>query len=101
MSRIVTWVDEYGRQQASLLPDHAPDSDAPKGVNMLAVDVDELGIPEPLATKLHNQLVLRELWDWRAVSRKGGREALHGAFLAMLKGVMVELIQLYRRDNDG
>lgn len=97
MSRIVKWIDETGRQQASLLPDHAPDSDAPIGVPMLTVDIDELGLPEPFATKLHNQLVARGLWDWPAVMRKGGREALMSALLGVLKGALVELTDLYRR----
>ena len=99
MSKVVKWEDEYGRKQASLLPDHAPDSDAPKGVPMLSVDVDELDIPEPLLTKLHNQLVLRELWDWPSVLKRGGRQALMTALLGAIKPTVIELTQLYRRET--
>jgi len=99
VSRIVNWVDDYGRQQASLLPDHAPDSDAPKGVPMLSVDVDELDLPEPFATRLHNQLVLRRLWDWPAV-KKGGGNVLFAVVMAALKVNVIELTQLYRRERN-
>ena len=98
MSKIVKWEDDFGRKQASLLPDHAPDSDAPKGVSMLSIDVDELNIPEPLLTNVHNQLVLRELWDWPTVQKKGGRQALMTALLGAIKPIVVELTQLYRRE---
>lgn len=97
MSRIVHWEDEYGRKHASLLPDHAPDSDAPRGVPMLVVDVDDLGLPEPVSTNIHNQLVLRELWDWPTIKKRGGGDVLFGALMAALKVSVVELMQLYRR----
>jgi len=98
VSKVVKWEDEYGRQQASLLPDHAPDSDAPKGVPMLSVDVGELGLPEPLSTNIHNQLVLRELWDWPSVQKKGGRGVLLTVLIGAVKPTLVELTQLYRRE---
>ena len=97
MSKVVKWVNDYGREQASLLPDHAPDSDAPKGVPMLSIDVDELDLPEPFATRLHNQLVLRRLWDWPAV-RKGGPNILFTALMGAFKPTLIELTQLYRRE---
>jgi len=98
VSRIVYWEDDHGRQQASLLPDHAPDSDAPKGVSMLRIDVDELDFPEPFATRLHDQLVLRRLWDWPAV-KKGGHDVLFAALMVALRVSVVELKQLYRRET--
>lgn len=98
MSKIVNWEDEFGRQQASLLPDHVPDSEAPKGVNMLRIEVDELDLPEPAATRLHNQLVARRLWDWPAVKKRGGANVLFGALQAALKIDVVKLTNLYRRE---
>jgi hypothetical protein len=100
VSKIVKWEDEQGRQQASLLPDHAPDSDAPMGVPMLSVDVDELGLPEPVSTNIHNALVGRALWDLKAV-QKGGKDVLFGALMAALKVTVVELMQLYRRSENA
>lgn len=101
MSRIVKWEDERGRKQASLLPDRAPDSDAPKGVPLLSVDVDELGLPEPFSTNLHNALVGRALWDLKAVKKQKGGDALFGALMAALKVSVVELMLLYRRSENA
>jgi hypothetical protein len=102
VTKTVRWTDEKtGRQYASLLPDGAPDKDAPKGVPLLTVDVDELGLPEPLATGLHNQLVARELWDLPTVKRKGGRGALVDALVCTLKGTAAQLMNLYTKEEEN
>ena len=65
---------------------------------MLTIDVDELDWPEPFSTRLHNQLVLRRLWDWPAV-QKAGTNVLFAALMVALKVSVVELKQLYRREQ--
>lgn len=61
--REIDYTDERGRKYRVKLPDDADDSEAQYGilVGPQAV-VDELGLPEPQATRLHNQLHARGIW---------------------------------------
>lgn len=53
------------------LPDGVPDSEAAEGVPVGPPPVaDALGLPEPFATRLHNELYARKLWRLRDVQRR-------------------------------
>lgn len=82
---------ENGRRYRVRLPDEAGDDEAPDGIPVGPPDVvDALGLPEPFATSLHNELHRRGLWNVKIVSRRP--ELLQGALQAALK-VDVQLLQ--------
>ncbi len=58
------YTDERGRQYRVLLPAGVPESEIDKGVPVGPPDVvDKLGLPEPLATRLHNKLFEKRIWN--------------------------------------
>lgn len=82
--RTVDWEDERGRRYRVELPEGASDDEADMGIPVGPPDiVDALGLPEPLATRLHNQLHRRGLFTLADVRRKQG--GLLGALQAALK----------------
>jgi len=81
--REVDYQDERGRKYRVRLPDEASDDEAADGVPVGPVEVaDALGLPEPVATRLHNELHRRGLWNLREVKRRP--DALLGALQATL-----------------
>ncbi len=70
--RSVDYADDRGRNFRVMLPDDAPDEEAPMGIPIGPPDVvDHLGLPEPLATRLHNLLHERGLFDVRTLRKSG------------------------------
>jgi hypothetical protein len=68
----VDYTDDRGRNFRVFLPDDAPDEDAPMGIPVGPPDVvDHLGLPEPLATRLHNLLHERGLFDVKILRKRG------------------------------
>lgn len=64
-------MDNRGRMHRALLPDGAPDSDAPLGLQLGPPDVvDYVGLPEPIATRLHNILHKRGLYSAKDVKKR-------------------------------
>jgi hypothetical protein len=54
-----------------MLPDGAPDSDAAIGIPIGPPDiVDVLGLPEEVATRLHNNLHRQGIWNAKVAARK-------------------------------
>lgn len=69
--KIVEWTNERGRKFASMLENHEPDEDAPQGILVGPPEiVDDLGLPDDLATRLHNQLFVRKLWTLKDVQKR-------------------------------
>ena len=67
----VEWTDERGRKFLSKLENHEPEEDAPLGIIIGPPDItDELGLPDEVAVKLHNQLFNRKLWTMRDIQRR-------------------------------
>ena len=95
----VTYKDGKGRLYQVSLPDDVPDSEAIKGIPIGPPDVvDVLGLPEPLATRLHNELHRRGLWNHREIRRRPG--ALTGALQAALRVDFQMLSNAYHKvDN--
>jgi hypothetical protein len=96
--RTIEHTDERGRKYKVRLPDHAPDEDADLGIILGPPDVvDELELPEPFATRLHNQLYNRGLYTLSDVRKK--RTLLQGAIMAAV-GVDAQLLtQAYQNSE--
>jgi hypothetical protein len=82
--RAVDYTDDKGRNYRVNLPNDAPDQDAPMGIPVGPPDVvDYLGLPEPLATRLHNLLHEKGLWDVATLRKRPG--ALTGIWQQALR----------------
>lgn len=81
--REIDYTDDRGRKHRVKLPDGADDSEAPYGITIgPMINVDELELPEPQATRLHNELHARGIWTFKQV-RKNNQAvfaALQAAF---------------------
>lgn len=97
--KYVTYEDGRGRLFRVSLPDDVPDSEAFKGIPIGPPDVvDLLGLPEPVATRLHNELHRRSLWNIREIKRRPG--ALTAALQAALRVDFQTLSNAYHKvDN--
>lgn len=92
--RAIDWQDDLGRNHRTLLPDDAPDEDAPMGIPIGPPDVvGHLGLPEPLATRIHNLLHERGLWSTKEVRANDG--ALFGVLQSALRVDVHVLFQGY------
>lgn len=92
--RQVEYTDERGRKYLVRLPDGVPDEDASKGIPIGPPDiVDELELPEPLATRLHNLLFRNKLWSATEVRKQP--ELLASALRSALRVDVQELMQAY------
>ena len=105
--RVVDYVDARGRWKRALLPEGAPDSDAPIGIQIGPPDVvDDLGLPEPLATRLHNLLHKRGLYSSKEVMKQPNSllSALQKALSVDVHKLMVAYdksgIETYVNDDD-
>lgn len=68
--RPVTYEDERGRKYLVRLPEGMGDDEAELGIPVGPPDiVDALSLPEEFATRLHNELFKRELFNLEAVTR--------------------------------
>jgi hypothetical protein len=88
--RLVDYTDTKGRKYRVQLPDEASDDEAASGIPVGPPDVvDALALPEPIATRLHNQLHSRGLWTYKDVAKRPG--AVQGALQSALQ-VDVQLL---------
>lgn len=82
--RLVDYEDERGRKYRVELPDSAGDEEAQLGIPVGPPPiVDFLGIQEPLATQLHNELHRRGIWNEKIIRKNPG--ALLGAIQAVMQ----------------
>ena len=96
--KAVDWTDHRGRNYRSLLPDEVPEAQAELGILLGPPDiVDAVGMPEPLATRLHNLLHRRGLYNIRAARKNP--QALLGALQAALKVDMNILMQAFQESE--
>ena len=92
--RKVDYANELGRMYRVMLPDGAPDDEAPMGIPIGPPDVvDAIGLPEPFATRLHNLLHKRGLFDVKTVRRTP--QALQSAIQSAIKVDVHVLMQAY------
>jgi len=91
--------DAEGRLWRVRIPDHAPDSDATMGVIVGPPPMDELGLPEEIAIRLHNQLYHRGLFTLKDVERRKGDVV--GALHATLKVDVQRIVDIYKNHREG
>ena len=96
----VAFEDERGRKYLSEIPVDMDDGQAHLGVILGPPDVvDRLALPEPLATRLHNELFRRELWNYKEIQKQPN--ALLGALqAALLTDVQRLTTAYYEIDNE-
>lgn len=92
--KTVDWEDKKGRKFRSLLPDNAPDSEAPKGVLVGPPDViGYLKLKEPFATELHNALFENGLFTSKDILRTKG--ILQGILQSVLHLTVTKIYDAY------
>lgn len=68
--RLVTYEDERGRKYLVKLPEGMGDDEAELGIPVGPPDiVDALSLPDEIATRLHNELFNRKLFDLDTVTK--------------------------------
>ena len=93
--KFTDYEDERGRKYRTKLPDEAPMEEAPMGMPVGPPDVvDYIGLPEPLATRLHNLLHERELFTIDDVRKRP--RVLFGVLQSALKVDVNILMEGYR-----
>lgn len=99
MARRVTATDMYGRYTAVLLPDGVPDSDAFMGIPLGPPNLDSLGLPVDIQTRLHNELFVRGIYSLRdsIIARK----EILGALLSALRVDTEKIAEAYRTADKG
>lgn len=98
--RVVDYTDERGRKYSVKLPDDAPDSDAEKGIPIGPPDVvDYLGLPEPMATEIHNKLFDYKMFTTKDVAKR--TRVLYSILQSVLKLDVARMMEAYRNlDRD-
>ena len=93
--REIDYTDERGRKYRVKLPDEADDSEAQYGILIgpQAV-VDELGLPEPQATRLHNQLHARSIWTAREARKR--TQDIFGALQSAFQTDVTSIVNAYQ-----
>ena len=94
----VRHTDTTGRIWVTSIPDDAPDRHASMGVPVGPPDISGLELPEPLAVRLHNALVERDILTWRQFRRN--RQAVLGALKWALRADIQGLEAIYRAEVD-
>lgn len=98
--REVEYIDARGRHYKVLLPDEVSDAEAPQGIPVGPPDVvDEAGIPEPQATRVHNELFARGIFT--AANARRHPAELQAALLAALKVDATMLYQAFAALEDA
>lgn len=94
----VEYTDKSGRKTRVLLPDDAPDSNAPMGIVIGPPDLSSLKLPKEIEIRLHNNLYDRGiLTKEQAVSRRLEVFAAWQHALRVDVGAIVDLYQVQGR----
>lgn len=91
--RQLDFTDRAGRTWRVELPDNVGDDQAHLGIPIGPPDLTRLGLPEPLAIRLHNELWGRGLFTQRDVLARRGE--LVAAWQAALRVDAMEVARLY------
>lgn len=99
--RDVEYISERGRKYLVRLPDDVGDEHVKRGVFIGPPDiVDFLGLPDVIATRLHNELYNRKLYTRRDVERRASE--LTAALQSALKVDVQRLHTAYHEyEQDG
>lgn len=94
-----TYKDETGRIWVTSIPDEAPESMAPLGVPVGPPDTSDLGLPDAVAIRLHNELARRRLFTAADVRRRTSEVV--GALQAALRVDAGKIVAAYVRVERG
>lgn len=97
------YTDYRGRKYRVLITDDMEDSQAADGVHLGPLDVvDSLDLPEPYATRLHNELHRRKLYRVKDIRARGNElvSALQATFKVDAQ-LIAEQYALIERDNSN
>lgn len=98
--RQASYEDALGRKIAVLLPEGAPDVDAPMGLRLGPPSLESLDLPEEVEVRLHNQLFERRLFTQADVRAR--RQDIFGALQATFKVDIARIAALYTEEGkDG
>jgi hypothetical protein len=96
--RVVDYTDERGRKYSVKLPPGAPDSEAEKGIPIGPPDVvDALGLPEPMATEIHNKLFEHKIFTAKDAARNP--QKLHSVIQSTFKLCTARMMEAFRNLN--
>lgn len=91
--KLVKYTDAAGRQWKTLLPDSAPESEAPRGVPYGPPSLARLGLPLTMEVRLHNGLFERGIFT--AADLRGREDEVARACLAAVKLDAIAVMGLY------
>ena len=94
--KTITHTDEKGRKYRVRIPDDAGDDQSHLGIRLGPPDnIDELGLPEEISTRLHNRLFDMGLMTLKDVQRNP--TFLFGALQSALQTDVQQLQELYHK----
>lgn len=88
-----TYTDQEGRKWWVLLPDDTPESEAYRGIPLGPPSVESLGLPQDIATRLHNELYARRFFTREDALRH--QTDIASAIRAALRVSVDSVIALY------
>lgn len=91
--KLVEYTDVEGRRWKTLLPDSAPDSEAPRGVPYGPPSLEPLELPLEVEVRLHNGLVERGLLT--KADLRGHEDHIAHACLRAVKLDAIRVMGLY------
>lgn len=97
--RDVSYQDGRGRWHKVLLPEGVPDSHIEYAIDVGPPDLDSLGLPEDVTTRLHNQLYWRGLYTFKEVRSR--RQEVLAALQAAYQVDIVRLSNLFQEEFNG
>lgn len=100
MSQNVQYVDQAnGRSSVRVVPEGAPQSSWGSGIIVGPPDLSELGLPEEVTTRLHNELFNRSII--RSSDARPRRAEVHAALMAAFRVDSERIIQLYEEHGNA
>lgn len=97
--RKTQYKDILGRWHAVLIPDDAPESHASMGIHLGPPDLEPLGLPETITTRLNNQLFWRGLLTFKEVRTR--RQEVINALQAALSVDVTSIVNLYMESESN
>lgn len=99
INKVVTYVDSKGRKYKVLIPASAPLSHAKHGIRLGPPPLDELGYPDSVTTRIHNELFDRDMITYHDVQANLG--AVVGAIQHAFSVDAQSVAQLYYKYEGG
>lgn len=94
-----SYTDSKGRKFATWLPEDAADVDADMGIPLGPPNLEQLGLPEELEIRLHNQLFARGIFTH--AQAEANKLNVQAAMQAVLKLDVLHIVEIYRNAENG